>query len=163
MGNGITLPNTGGFGQPMYVTPTPSKLPSIPPPPKFQDWSSCSKTCGAGTQTRKCIDNMDNVVKNSRCKGEWLRRCNTQPCKIPCVVSAWSEWTSCAPCNLKKGTTSRYRNIIAEPQHGGTSCPYLEETEDCEVSDDCYKDKYGLSVEKKHKITEHIQNIKNLI
>jgi hypothetical protein len=129
--------------------------------PRFTEWGSCTATCGGGQQFRTCTDGKKQGI--SECEGDWARECNTQPCKIHCEVTPWSEWTPCAPCNLKRGTTSRYRNIITGPQYGGTSCPSLEENEDCNVSDDCYKHKYGLSVENKNKITEHIQKIKNLI
>ena len=84
--------------------------------PRFTEWGSCTATCGGGQQFRTCTDGKMQGI--SECEGDWSRECNTQPCKIDCEVSPWSEWTPCAPCNLKRGTTSRYRNIITEPQLG---------------------------------------------
>jgi hypothetical protein len=130
----------------------------------FTEWSECTKPCAGGIQTRECTDGLGQN-SNSECEGEWIRSCNEQPCSIDCVVSGWSEWTNCAPCNLDKGEQSRYRNIILEPQYEGSSCPHLEENRECDVENDCYEREYSsfLSVEKKNDILRHIQNIKNLI
>eukprot|EP00955_Chlamydomonas_euryale_P083895 363900-Chlamydomonas_euryale.AAC.7 len=43
---------------------------------------------------------------------------------VDCQVSVWSDWSSCSA----SGYQSRFRSVAAEPRHGGTPCPTLQET-----------------------------------
>ncbi|XP_076802144.1 uncharacterized protein LOC143446410 [Clavelina lepadiformis] len=75
-----------------------------PPAPfwgKFGKWSECSKTCGAGTQTRKrkCKDGANPRLPSTGCVGDdtQTRRCNLRPCQQRCGWRRWSNWTPCRP------------------------------------------------------------------
>ncbi|XP_077176308.1 thrombospondin type-1 domain-containing protein 7B isoform X2 [Paroedura picta] len=99
-------------------------------------------TCGVGIQTRKvfCVKNNSGQVPAKRCP-ESIRPETVQPClllcKKDCVVTPFSEWTSCPTvCQHGNSTTttqSRYRIIIQDAVNGGQECPdTLFEERECE-------------------------------
>lgn len=91
-------------------------------------WSSCSKTCGNGTQTRERkytppeFGGADDPDKN---KLKETRNCNPQPCVID---GSMSEWTPTGDC-LKSQTSTikqncgegeqKYTRTYNPPQNGG--------------------------------------------
>ena len=56
--------------------------------------------------------------------------CPVEP--TDCVVSGWSAWSACF-----EGTQTRTRTIITPAANGGTPCPTLIETRDCETPVNC--------------------------
>jgi len=48
----------------------------------WSSWSSCSVSCGGGTQTRTCNNPPPSCNGNS-CQGVSSQTCNTQPCVLP--------------------------------------------------------------------------------
>ncbi|CAE7381014.1 thsd7aa [Symbiodinium sp. CCMP2456] len=92
---------------------------------QWEEWSTCSATCGPGQQTRKRSIAHHSAHGGKPCEGELMhtRECNTQPCqthnKRDCVLGAWSEWGSCSHCG---GQRWRHRSIVAMPCHGGKLC-----------------------------------------
>ena len=48
----------------------------------WQEWSSCSKTCGGGYETRiRTIQQPGTIIPfGQECEGQEDRKCNTQPC-----------------------------------------------------------------------------------
>ena len=55
------------------------------------------------------------------------------PPPVPCVVSAWSEWSACSrPCG--GGEQSRTRTVVRAPASGGADCPALREVQACNVA-----------------------------
>ena len=80
-------------------------------------WSTCSVTCGGGTQTRtvSCIDGFGNIVAGSLCdpntQPSSIQSCNTNPC--PTYSWSTSPW---GPCSVTcgGGTQSRTVNCIDE-------------------------------------------------
>lgn len=49
------------------------------------------------------------------------------PTPVNCVVSEWSAWSDCVD-----GSQTRTRTIMTPSSNGGTSCPVLTETQQCE-------------------------------
>ena len=98
---------------------------------EWSPWAPCSASCGGGTmaRTRNIVESPANG--GAACPAlEETQSCNTEPCPVDCVVSAWSPWTPCsAPCD--GGTMTRSRTIVETPANGGAACPALQETQPC--------------------------------
>ncbi|XP_063789788.1 thrombospondin type-1 domain-containing protein 7B isoform X1 [Pseudophryne corroboree] len=108
---------------------------------------SKENTCGVGVQTRIvfCMKNSTGQATGKRCpefsKPETIRTC-LLPCKRDCVVTLFSEWTSCLktcqPGNNSVAKQSRYRIITQEVLNGGQECPgTLYEERECETVPVC--------------------------
>jgi hypothetical protein len=108
---------------------------------EWSDWSSCSVSCGGGTQTRtrtiiKPAENGGNCILTD------TRRCNENYCQVDCKVSDWSNFSPCENIN-GVWNKKRTRTINTYPSFGGTVCPPVSELtqtevcppEDCKVSD----------------------------
>ncbi|XP_022799542.1 SCO-spondin-like [Stylophora pistillata] len=92
----------------------------------YSGWTSCTKSCGTGTQerTRSCT-NPRPQHGGKPCQGsaQLVRSCNQQPCPVDGGWSGWGSWSSCShPCDV--GVQGRSRTCTAPlPQYGGKSCP----------------------------------------
>jgi hypothetical protein len=99
--------------------------------PNFSgDYSSCTTSCGGGTQYRTrsltAPKHGGAVCPASR----ESRDCGGGPCPIHCATSTFSTWTACTQ-SCGQGAQSRSRTVTTRNQHGGYVCPYLEETRNC--------------------------------
>jgi hypothetical protein len=97
----------------------------------WTDYSTCTKTCGGGEQTRSRGVIVEENHGGDGC-GDLLqtRSCNQHSCSVDCVVSDFSHWSACsATCG--GGSQLRSRLMTTEPLHGGKVCPSLVETKDC--------------------------------
>lgn len=99
---------TGGGGGP----------PPVPVDGGWSAWSSCSVTCGGGTQTRTC-DSPAPANGGASCSGASSQSCNTQACVTP-VDGGWTAWSSCS-VTCGGGTQTRTCTNPA-PANGGASC-----------------------------------------
>uniref|UniRef100_A0A8C5A8R5 Thrombospondin, type I, domain containing 7Ab n=1 Tax=Gadus morhua TaxID=8049 RepID=A0A8C5A8R5_GADMO len=104
-------------------------------------------SCSTGVQTRKVICVRVNVgqVPPKKCpegpRPGTIRPCSL-PCKKDCIVTPFSDWTSCPPtCDTGssvKQKQTRSRLVIQFPANGGQDCPEpLEEERDCEAPKVC--------------------------
>lgn len=103
--------------------------------------------CGKGFQSRtvRCVG-PNNEIMHGAC--EHLLRPNTStichiPCPNDCVVSEWSQWSSCSEtCGGHMGNQMRMRHIVV----AGLACPYndtdLLETRSCSSDEDCVRTIY---------------------
>ncbi|XP_062521112.1 A disintegrin and metalloproteinase with thrombospondin motifs adt-1-like [Corticium candelabrum] len=75
-------------------------------------WSTCTASCGAGTQTqrRKCT-NPASAFGGVDCVGadNTTRACNPGDCAVDGVWNEWSEWASCSRTCGSEGHTYRRR------------------------------------------------------
>merc|ERR1712038_1888767 len=97
----------------------------------WSDWSSCSKTCGAGVRERsrqvKTTAQNDgspiNLRFGSPCSGSarQTESCNIQECPVDCL---WSDWTKSGGCTKTCGGGFQYfeRTMLVKSQNGGKSC-----------------------------------------
>lgn len=108
----------------------------------WSNWTTCSSTCGEGTQvrTRSCTNPAPENGGNY-CSGSPIeaRSCNSsQPCPINGNWIAWSGWSDCSgTC----GSGSRSRTRLCSnppPTNGGQQCEGLAvEVENCSTNIEC--------------------------
>ncbi|XP_034008100.1 adhesion G protein-coupled receptor B3 isoform X3 [Trematomus bernacchii] len=100
---------------------------------EWSKWSSCSVTCGQGSQvrTRTCV-----TPYGTHCIGPLResRVCNnTAPCPVHGVWEEWSPWSLCS-FTCGRGHRTRTRSC-APPQHGGRACDGPEtQTKLCNIA-----------------------------
>ncbi|CAK0908074.1 unnamed protein product [Prorocentrum cordatum] len=98
----------------------------------WQDWTSCSASCGTGRMSRlREVDAKaahggatcsDVLLQVTSCSGE---ECPSRDCK----VSAWSEWSMCDEDHPQR---YRHRTILEAPSGDGSPCSeQLAETQGC--------------------------------
>ena len=99
---------------------------------KWSDWSTCSKTCGGGIQTRSRTIIKQAANGGTACPIDLSenRICNNQGCPVNCEVSDWSDWGACS-AECAGGTRTRTRTIKIPAANGGTACPVLTDTSTC--------------------------------
>ncbi|XP_060733030.1 thrombospondin type-1 domain-containing protein 7B [Tachysurus vachellii] len=119
--------------------------PCVPDPSFFlnrSDVGDDTTSCSAGLQTRKvtCMKINGGAVTAKRCPDS-ARPISVQscvlPCKRDCVVTLFSEWTTCPntclPANATMPTQSRYRMVVQRAVGGGHECPdTMFEERECE-------------------------------
>ncbi len=82
----------------------------------WSSWSTCSLTCGGGTQTRTCTNPLPANV-GAVCSGPSTQTCNTQACPIN---GGWSDWSTCSmTCG---GGTQTRTCTNPSPADGGAAC-----------------------------------------
>lgn len=92
----------------------------------WSTWSTCSRTCGDGIQTRsRTCDNPLPSIQGNYCQGNsyQVETCSLRNCpETNGGWSTWSEWTHCsATCNT--GMKTRLRDCDnPAPSSGGTHC-----------------------------------------
>uniref|UniRef100_A0A8C0C9U9 Complement component C6 n=3 Tax=Balaenoptera TaxID=9766 RepID=A0A8C0C9U9_BALMU len=89
----------------------------------WTQWSSCSKTCNSGTQTRQrqIVVNqyyLENFC-DQLCTKRETRECNWQTCPINCLLGDYGPWSDCDPCVEKQ---FKVRSILRPSQFGGQPC-----------------------------------------
>ncbi|CAK8671661.1 unnamed protein product [Clavelina lepadiformis] len=89
----------------------------------WSDFSSCSVTCGGGTQSR-----FRNILHHASCGGSSCSGssiesnfCNTQCCPVDCVWGEWGEWNACS-ISCGSGIKSRSRSVKTPGVCGGKEC-----------------------------------------
>ena len=97
----------------------------------WQVWSTCSRTCGGGIQTRK-----RSKTRTESCGGGCAyhlietANCNTNCCPVNCVYS-WSLWSSCVGCG--NSTQSRSPSVTRRNSCNGTLCPAGGQNRTCDT------------------------------
>ena len=106
------------------------------------DWRECRRINSSSACYRQrsssCVRVSDNVTAPwYYCEDNGVERvsetemCSEEQCAQDCVVSMWSEWTTCN-CTLSV-YRSRYREVVLPPKNRGESCPSLIENATCDT------------------------------
>ena len=104
----------------------------------WSSWSSCSKTCGGGSQTRNFIVRTSEAyggVCPDKGKRE-TRECNTTPCPTNCE-GYWSSWSACSK-DCGGGTQTR-SFVVSKSEANGGSCINRNKTETRNCNTQCCK------------------------
>jgi hypothetical protein len=99
----------------------------------WSPYSSCSMSCGAGTQTRLRDITRAAVSSGTACDNASLsqdRNCNDGACPTDCEVSAWSDYGDCS-VTCGKGTRAKTRSMTTAASTDGAVCPSLEVVQYC--------------------------------
>jgi len=97
------------------------------------EWTTCSATCGGGSQSRSRSVLRTAAHGGNACPAlDATQACATWQCQINCQVSTWSAWTSCST-TCGGGVATRSRNVVQIAKWDGHHCPSLGETRDCNV------------------------------
>ncbi|XP_066915971.1 coadhesin-like [Clytia hemisphaerica] len=92
---------------------------------RWEAWSSCSVTCGEGSQTRqRFCDNPTPAHGGNNCTGDSdeILSCYEDPCPVNGSWSRWEAWSSCS-VTCGKGSQTRQRFCDdPTPAHGGNNC-----------------------------------------
>jgi len=107
----------------------------------WSTWTSCSKSCGGGTQSKYRIVEVENEGNGKNCSAVeaedglgWTQSqtCNDVVCPVDCVMQGWQAWGDCETgeqnnqnqsCSksANDGTHTRINTITTLPVNG-TSC-----------------------------------------
>ncbi|VDI61642.1 Hypothetical predicted protein [Mytilus galloprovincialis] len=92
---------------------------------RWAQWSTCTRSCNGGVQTRShTCNNPSPKYRGSCCQGNTLetRTCNNTPCPVNGRWSTWQQWTSCSSsCGVGFRTRTRQCNNPT-PQSEGVYC-----------------------------------------
>jgi len=139
----------------------------------WSDWSECTKTCKAGSQSRKRI--VAKIPRNGGgCKGGSVETitCNTEVCcPVDCVWGIWEPWPDCpSGCPLEGGQHEkiRTRDRKVEASCNGELCkgkdyekqPCSREEEVLDMLGTCLSGKVHLAKEK-NEMTEDLKKCKD--
>ncbi|XP_052781602.1 SCO-spondin-like isoform X2 [Mya arenaria] len=86
-------------------------------PGQWTEWTSCTVSCGGGTQTRtRNCTYPENSVHGEECKDSLSenRNCNSDVCRVDGVWSLWSAWGACS-VTCADGTQLRTRSCTFPP------------------------------------------------
>ncbi|XP_067056580.1 coadhesin-like isoform X2 [Acropora muricata] len=89
----------------------------------WRSWSSCSRSCGGGTQYRHGSITRQPACGGSPCPAlKQYQSCNSHNCAVNGGWSSWGSWSRCSK-TCGTGLYTRYRVCTApRPLYGGRSC-----------------------------------------
>jgi len=97
----------------------------------FGYWTSCTKTCGVGSQSAYRSVRVSPAYGGKKCESsQKTQKCNTAKCATNCAVSAWTAWSKCGKtCGSSKRT--RTRVVTVKAANGGSCLNALTDYMDC--------------------------------
>ena len=99
-------------------------------------WSTCTKSCGTGSQSRGRSIVVAVAFGGKLCDTQsGTQVCNIHECPVDCILSAWSTYGACT-VTCGGGSRSRTRSIAQRALYGGIACGSLHENDlnQCETT-----------------------------
>lgn len=98
----------------------------------FSAWSTCTRSCGGGSQNQHRVVEMQPAHGGVACPSLYHERiCNTHECPVDCITSEWADWSACS-ATCAAGVQQRSRNITRAAGFGGVVCSALSATRPCD-------------------------------
>ena len=120
----------------------------------WSSWSSCTRSCGSGSQqrTRSLHPTPCDSSSFQQPSLSQSRVCNTDPCPgspelpvhcsitiaidfvlylVNCQTTAWGDWSGCSSTCGSPGRQTRDRQISVHPVGTGQPCGNLTQTKSC--------------------------------
>jgi len=105
---------------------------------QWGQWSTCSETCGDGTETKSYSTSVDAANGGNECphaQGDSeTRTCNLGACPVDCV-GQWGQWGACSEtCGF--GTQTKSYSTSVDASNGGDECSHAQgdtETQTCNL------------------------------
>ena len=105
---------------------------------QFGTWTSCTKPCDRGSQSRTRLKKEEEKYGGEACTGNSTeyRLCNIQACPINCEWDDFNDWGQCSK-SCGGGIQRRNRSRLVEAKDGGKDCDgksvmfQLCNTQDC--------------------------------
>lgn len=102
----------------------------------WSDWTTCTKTCGTGSQRRARTITREPTLGGQACPDMTeAKNCGTDACvqnEATCLLSDWSKWGACS-VTCGGGTHERTRKIKQHPSDNAPKCSALEEMGNCNM------------------------------
>jgi hypothetical protein len=101
--------------------------------PAFAAWSTCTKSCGTGSQSRSRAT-VEPTLGGAACPhSAETRNCNATPCPVDCTWNgAWTAYTTCSKSCGTTGSMTRNRVFVAA-SYGGKPCAPHTEAKQCNM------------------------------
>merc|ERR1711862_633252 len=97
-------------------------------------WTTCTKNCGTGTQTRTRSVKTHKAGSGAPCGStSQQQNCNTNICPVDCVVGEWGSWSTCTK-NCGTGMQTRTKRITTQQAGMGAACGSTSQEQNCNTN-----------------------------
>ncbi|KAK7575682.1 hypothetical protein V9T40_011968 [Parthenolecanium corni] len=154
----LVPPSNGGRACPSVLQEKPCNVPCNNFQWQTNGWSNCDLDntasefgCGNGKKYRNvwCLNlKTGQEVDQKYC--DWIDKpSNMSSCSIACpgdcVLSEWSDWSSCSKDCVKGEQQQRTRSLLRNKSPEGRKCPHSIETQDCVLNVTCFTYKWAYT------------------
>jgi hypothetical protein len=100
----------------------------------WTEWTTCTKSCGAGTKERSRKVTTYPQYGGIKCPITLnMQICNHFACPVDCTMQEWDDWSDCSSSCGPYGMRHRLREIAVEPLNGGKECSATSQEESCSL------------------------------
>jgi len=139
----VEHPKHGGFACPSLTESSQCKIKECPIDcimSQWATWSTCSRSCGVGIQSRLRTETVSAAHGGKSCGLlSQHQLCNMHNCPVDCEVTSWGSWGACnlqcvdrSTPNPVLGQRKRTRMIMQSASEGGKNCPALVGSVSCD-------------------------------
>ena len=111
----------------LYLTLKPKTASTVPVDcavSSWSNWSSCSASCGGGSQTQTRTVTTASSNGGALCPAlTQTQSCNTQPCPVDCAYTWVDDSISGCSVTCGSGTKTQHIQISISGSSGGRACP----------------------------------------